>query len=143
MKCTIRSSSWLLVGMMFICAAGHIAWASPSGLNNIPTTDVVPPKVAVVQTWLNMANNAQTQQFVGFKTGVLKGLEVGFDWKANDETHGHAELQAKYAFDIMGDWWKGVGGLANLHQHLTRDVVLTSYKIAWVRFSNGNGDHEK
>ncbi len=114
MKCVTRSGSWLLIGIMCICATSHFAWASPSGLNNIPTTDVVPEKVAVVQTWLNMVDDAQTQQFIGFKTGVLKGLEVGVDWKANGEAHGHAELQAKYAFDIKGDWWKGVVGVANL-----------------------------
>ncbi len=114
MERRMRGCLWLLTGTMCLCAAVHSAWASPSGLNNIPTTDVVPEKTVVVQTWLNMAENAQTQQFVGFKAGVLKGLEAGIDWKANGETHGHAELQAKYAFDIMGDWWKGVGGVANL-----------------------------
>ncbi len=105
---------WLLIGMMFLCTAGNSAWASPSGLNNIPTTDVVPVKTLVLQTWLNMAEKAKTQQFVGFKTGVIEGLEVGIDWKANGQTHGHAELQAKYAFDIIGDWGKGVVGIANV-----------------------------
>ncbi len=114
MERRIRSYLWLLIGMMCLSAAGHSVWASPSGLNNIPTTDVVPEKTVVLQTWLNMTNNVQTQQFVAFKAGVFKGLEAGIDWKANGETHGHAELQLKYAFDITGDWLKGVIGVANL-----------------------------
>jgi len=112
---------------MCICAIGHSASASPSGLNNIPTTDVVPEKTVVLQTWLNMAENAQTQQFVAFKTGLLKGLEFGGDWKAIDKTHGHAELQAKYAFDIMGDWWKGVVGIANLTENRQHNKYLFPY----------------
>ncbi len=108
---------WLLIVTMCLCAVGNSAWASPTGLNNIPTTDFVPVKTVVFQTWLNMAENAKTQQFVGFKTGVVEGLEVGIDWKAIGETHGHAELQAKYTFDIMGDWWKGVVGFANLTEN--------------------------
>lgn len=110
----IRIYSYLLMGASCIFFTGHSVRASSSGLNNIPTTDVVPEKTVVVQTWLNMANNAPTQQFVAFKTGAFRNLELGVDWKAIDEAHGHAELQAKYAFDLAGDWWKGVVGVANL-----------------------------
>ena len=92
----------------------HLAWGSPTGLNNIPTTDIVSKDVLVLQSWLNMAANEHTQQFIGFKYGALKDVEVGVDWKANDRTHGHAMFQAKYAFDIRGDAWRGVIGVAGL-----------------------------
>ncbi len=110
----IRKSSCLLVVVMTVLAACHVAWASPSGLNNIPTTDVVPEKVVVLQTWLNMTEEVDPQQYVGFKTSFLKGLEFGVDWKAIDEVHGHATLQAKYAFNIVPDFLKGVVGVANV-----------------------------
>ncbi len=127
MKRSMYSCIWLLIGTMCLCVAGHSALASPSGLNNIPTTDVVPEKVLVIQTWLNMKNDVQTQQYVGFKTGVIKGLEVGADWKAIGATHGHAELQAKYAFDITGDWWKGVVGVANLTDNRQHNGYIFPY----------------
>ena len=113
MRTICPSYRWFIVGTCLLLASSSVL-ASPSGLNNIPTTDVVPEKILVLQTWLNMANDMQTQQFIGFKAGVFKGFEFGVDWKAIDRTHGHAELQAKYAFDIVGDWWKGVVGVANL-----------------------------
>ncbi len=118
---------WLLIGMMCLCAAGNSAWASPSGLNNIPTTDVVPVKTVVLQTWLNMAQNAKTQQFVAFKAGVVKGVEVGIDWKAIGQSHGHAELQVKYAFDIIGDWGKGVVGIANVTDNRQHNGEIFPY----------------
>lgn len=96
---------------------GGLARGSPTGLNNIPTTDVVPEEVLVLQSWLNMTANEQTQQFVGFKYGAFKDVEIGVDWKANDRTHGHAMFQAKYAFDIRGDAWRGVIGVADLSAH--------------------------
>jgi hypothetical protein len=88
--------------------------ATPTGLNNIPTTDVVPENVLVFQTWGNFAGGERPGQFVGFKYGPFKNLEVGIDWKANDQPHRHAEFQAKYAFDIDQDVWRGVIGVANL-----------------------------
>ncbi len=127
MERSICSRFGLLIGTMCLFAVGHSAWASPSGLNNIPTTDVVPVKTAVIQTWLNMENNAQSQQFVGFKIGVLPGLEAGIDWKANDETHGHAAFQAKYAFDLKDDWWKGVVGIANVTENRQHDGEVFPY----------------
>jgi hypothetical protein len=106
--CRVVSASFCLL------FSGHLLWGSPTGLNNIPTTDVVPERTLVVQTWLNLAENKHPQQFIGFKYGVLSGLEFGVDWKANDSTHGHAELQAKYGFDIVKDLWRGVVGIANV-----------------------------
>lgn len=97
--------------------AGGSAWGSSTGLNNIPTTDIVPRNVLVLQSWLNIVANEQTQQFVGFKYGALKDIEVGVDWKANDRTHAHAIYQAKWAFDIQSDVWRGVLGFADLSDH--------------------------
>jgi len=103
-----------LFGVFCVLLVGLSAWGSPTGLNNIPTTDTVPREVLVLQDWLNITANEQTQQFVGFKYGAFKDVEIGVDWKASDRAHGHATLQAKYAFAIRGDAWRGVIGVADL-----------------------------
>ncbi len=110
----IRFCCFMLAGAICLFVLSPSAWGSPSGLNNIPTTDVVPPKTVVLQTWWNLGYNREPEQFVAFKAGGFEGLEFGVDWRAAGETHRHAELQVKYAFDITGDWWKGVVGVANL-----------------------------
>ncbi len=125
-----------------LLVSGSLLRASPSGLNNIPTTDVVPKDALVLQTWLNLANSTRPQQYIGFKTSLLEGLEFGIDWKANGKTHGHAELQVKYAFNIVSDVWKGVVGVANVsgsrqHNGYFFPYVATSVDLKFARFHLG------
>jgi hypothetical protein len=105
---------YLLFAAFCILLVGRSAQATSTGLNNIPTTDTVPENVLVFQTWGNFAGGERPQQFVGFKYGLFKDLEIGVDWKANDRPHGHAMFQAKYAFDIEPDLLRGVVGVAEL-----------------------------
>ncbi len=114
MRYRIRRVSYRLLVVFCVVLIGRSTFGSPTGLNNIPTTDVVPEDVLVFQTWLNAGYNRHPQNFVGFKYGPFKDVEIGVDWKANDVTHAHATLQAKYAFDIDGDVWRGVIGFADL-----------------------------
>ena len=142
MPCPNRTLRYVLMGAVCLCVVGSPVWGSPSGLNNIPTTDVVPPRTLVLQTWRNLGYNRHPQQFVAFKAGGFKGLEFGVDWKAIDDTHGHAELQVKYAFDIAGDWFKGVVGVANLsdnrqHNGYFFPYVATSVDVKLVRLHFG------
>lgn len=127
MTCRTRRYRCLLVWVICLFTFAPVAWGSPTGLNNISTTDVVPPKTLVLQTWLNLAHDIHTQQFVGFKAGVFEGLEFGVDWKAIDETHGHATYQAKYAFDIKKDLWRGVIGVANLSDNRQHNGEVYPY----------------
>ncbi len=114
MICRIRHIYYLLLVVFCILLVGRSAWGSPTGLNNIPTTDIVPERTFVWQGWLNAAGGEHPQQFVGFKYGLFKDVEFGVDWKANDVTHAHATYQVKYAFDIKDDIWRGVIGVADL-----------------------------
>ncbi len=114
MRRKIHHVNYVLVVVSCIVLIGHTAFGSSTGLNNIPTTDVVPEDILVLQTWLNAGYNRHTQNFVGFKYSPFKDVEIGADWKANDVAHGHAILQAKYAFDLDGDIWRGVIGFADL-----------------------------
>ncbi len=140
----IRSmrSIWCLLFVLLL--SGQLAWGSPSGLNNIPTTDVVPENILVFQTYFNFANDMQTEEYFAFKYGVpgLEGLEIGIDWKGIGASHGHAALQAKYAFDIDEDFWKGVVGIANVSDHRPHNgevfpYVATSVDLDLVRLHAG------
>jgi hypothetical protein len=115
----------LLVVLCLVFASGR-AWATPTGLNNIPTTDVVPKDILVLQTWAVLADDA----------------EVGLDWKANHDPHGHVAFQAKYAFGLGDDAWKGVIGIANVsgetqHQGHVFPYAATSYDLEAFRLHLG------
>ncbi len=127
MKCRIHSVSYGLLVVICILLVGHSAFGSSSGLNNIPTTDIVPEEVLVFQTWANAGYNRYTQNFVGFKYGLFKDIEIGLDWKANDATHCHAMFQGKYAFDIDGDALRGVVGIADLSDHKKHNGEVFPY----------------
>ncbi|MHC4364649.1 MAG: hypothetical protein ACYSTJ_04190 [Planctomycetota bacterium] len=114
MICRIGRVYQILFAAFFVVLVARSAQATSTGLNNIPTTDVVPENVLVFQTWGNFAGGEHPEQFVGFKYGLFKDMEFGVDWKANDQPHGHAMLQAKYAFDIEPDLLRGVVGFAEL-----------------------------
>jgi len=55
------------------------AWASPSGLNNIPTADVAPFGKLVLQQYTNIGGGEPPAFYVGAKWGALPRLEVGID----------------------------------------------------------------
>ncbi|MDK1031853.1 MAG: hypothetical protein QGD94_07600 [Planctomycetia bacterium] len=114
MTCTHRRILQWVFGTFCLLLTAPLVWGSPTGLNNIPTTDIVSEKTLVLQTWSNLAPTKYPQQYVGMKFSPLKNLEIGFDWKASDKTHGHPTLQAKYAFDIKKDLLTGVLGVANV-----------------------------
>jgi hypothetical protein len=56
-------------------------FASASGLNNIPTADVVGERKIVFQQWTNFGKNQRPVQFIGVKGGPLKNVELGLDGK--------------------------------------------------------------
>ncbi len=119
----------LVLGALCLLFTGPMAWASPTGLNNIPTTDVTPKRTVVVQTWLDLVENHQPQQFVGFKTGVIDGLEFGIDWKAYGAEHGHATLQTKYSFDIKKDLLAVAVGIANVSDNRHHNGEVFPYVV--------------
>ncbi len=120
----------LVIAALCLLFTAPMAWASPSGLNNIPTTDVTPPRAFVIQTWFNLIESDQTQQFVGFKTGVIKGLEFGIDYKAYGGEHGHATLQTKYSYEIMKDWLTVAAGIANVSTNRHHQGEVFPYAVA-------------
>jgi len=80
----------LLLGLLY---AGP-AFATATGLNNIPTADVVPEKVLVLQYYGNFASGAGPDHFLGFKyeksiTGccqcTIAAIQDALDIRNDDE----------------------------------------------------------
>ena len=97
---------------LFISVA---SWATPTGLNNIPTADVVPKNVLVLQFISNFANNSTPAYTTGFKYGPAKNIEIGLDGnifsqKGKTET---LVAQGKLRFELS-DSLAIAGGIANL-----------------------------
>ncbi len=80
----------------------QMSWATPSGLNNIPTADVVPEKVLVLQGIVDVGENKRPDWTVGFKYGLIKNLEVGLDGRIfpEDDLEETLKGQIKYRFEF-------------------------------------------
>ena len=86
-------------------------WATSTGLNNIPTADVVPENVLVFQYFSELGNDNVPDHFAGFKYGLMKNIEVGLDgWifpeKAEEE---NLVAQGKVRFEPSDKLALGLG----------------------------------
>ncbi|MDB6118053.1 MAG: hypothetical protein JWO08_1834 [Verrucomicrobiaceae bacterium] len=92
------------------------AFATPSGLNNIPTADTPPQGTVVIQGWTNFGNDYDADFNMGFKTGFDvfgQKLEFGADSHLFPDKGGPVVVQFKYVQNL----WKGgqlALGIANL-----------------------------
>ena len=84
-----------------ILAAGPI-WGSPTGLNNIPTADVVPKGLLVFQYYSFIAANGRADHFGAFKYGLSSNIEVGLDGRGASDSGADEFLvaQAKLRLDL-------------------------------------------
>ncbi len=71
---------WLSALLCLLLAAP--ALSSPTGLNNIPTSDVVPEGVLVLQQFTNSGSSQATVFAGGLKYGLRRDLEIGLDIRA-------------------------------------------------------------
>jgi hypothetical protein len=89
----------LVAGAVLLLASS--ALATPSGLNNIPTAEVVDKDVLVLQGFSEFASDRSPGWFAGFKVGPLQNLEVGLDDViAGPGSAGGPTFQAKYRFAL-------------------------------------------
>jgi hypothetical protein len=91
------------------------AWATSSGLNNIPTADVVPEKVLVFQFIADVANNNTPGYTTGFKYGPAKNIEIGLDGNVFPQKGKRENLvaQGKIRFEL-NESLAFAAGIANL-----------------------------
>lgn len=91
---------------------GLAVWASPTGLNNIPTADIVPRDLLVLQAWV--ACDGDASWFTGLKFSPAERWEAGADdTVAGEGSAGAATLQAKYRI-LVGEKAACALGVANL-----------------------------
>ncbi len=106
-----RILSFLLLTLL----VSKYSWATPTGLNNIPTADVVPEEILVLQAFAEIGKDNRPDYFTGFKYGPVKNLEIGLDGKIFPEAalEEYVKAQAKYRFEF----WDSTSltlGIANL-----------------------------
>jgi hypothetical protein len=96
-----RTPLSLALAASTLAAAAVAAFATPSGLNNIPTADVVPEGVLVVQGFAEFGRDRGPTWFAGIKYGPAQGWEVGLDdTAAGAGSPGGPTLQAKCRWEL-------------------------------------------
>lgn len=133
----------IAVAIIVLLLSDQLLWASPTGLNNIPTTDVESDKTLVLQSWLVTGEDANPLYFTGAKYGILDKIEIGVDSKVGSGDAGPVTLQSKlkvFDFDF------GLGGLigaegitfGNIDENLVPYAVL-SQDLKFLRLHEGYG----
>jgi len=77
-------------------------WGSSTGLNNIPTADVVPKELLVFQYYSSVADNGRADHFGAFKYGLTNNIEIGLDGRGASDTNADEFLvaQTKFRFEL-------------------------------------------
>ncbi|MFH1854713.1 MAG: hypothetical protein ABH815_05315 [Candidatus Omnitrophota bacterium] len=115
MKKNRRWKKRILSFASFLLLSAQYSWATPTGLNNISTADVVPEEVLVLQAFVEIGKDNKPDYFTGFKFGLLKNLEIGLDGRVFPEPILEETLkaQAKYRFELSDSIALSLG-IANL-----------------------------
>ena len=114
-----------IVFIIFLLPISQICWASPTGLNNIPTTDVVGDKTLVLQGWLTAGEEMSPLYVTGFKYGIIDKLEIGLDSKVGSGDAGPIALQGKFKiieFDFRFAALAGIEGIT-LDEDIGENIV--------------------
>ena len=105
-----------LTSLTLLLGSASLAFATPSGLNNIPTADTPAQGDVVIQAWSNFGEDRDTDFNMGFKTGFDvwgQKFELGADSALFPNDSGPVVLQFKYVQNL----WEGgklAVGIANL-----------------------------
>ena len=79
----------LVAAVLFVLWSSSLR-ATPTGLNNIPTADVVDPQVLVLQQISNFGPKQQAVFTAGFKYGLVPRVEIGYDGRFASANSGEA-----------------------------------------------------
>ena len=109
----MRKFSYCILLLSFFIT--KTVWATSTGLNNIPTADVVPQKTLVLQFISDVGNNNKPDYFTGFKYGLMKNVEIGIDGRIFPEKSLNETFvaQGKIRFELT-DSLAVAGGITNL-----------------------------
>lgn len=158
MKQSIRSQSGRnTVVALAACLVPLAAQASPSGLNNIPTTDTAPNLVPVIQAFSTWGDDVDWTHWAGMKIGFgpwENGAAWGSRFEAGVDAHyapgeaGPTVFQVKYSIEPWEQKGPAIGiGSANLGlSSEDRDragqpfsYAMLSYDFTWFRLHGGYG----
>ena len=101
--------------LLTMAQAAGPALASPSGLNNIPTADIVPEGILVWQAWGTFAEGADDSYVAGLKFGPAQDVELGMDYRLGSGDSGPLSFQGKYRFLANQSGLSATLGLANIN----------------------------
>jgi hypothetical protein len=109
-----RGIGLVLAVLAAALVAPRPAHATPSGLNNIPSADVVPKDILVVQSWTEVGPDGDTSWAAGLKVGPAENWELGLDGGlAGPGSGGGPTFQAKYRIPLQNGA-RAALGLANV-----------------------------
>ncbi len=118
----------LLLGALVLSSAA--ALATPTGLNNIPTADVVPAQVLVWQSFAEFGEDRDPGWFAGFKYGPAENWEVGLDdTVAGGGSAGGPTRQVKCRRPLGEAWALGLG-VANISDDRERHGEVFPYLVS-------------
>jgi hypothetical protein len=125
----LRESNCALALLCAVMVAPTLGFATPTGLNNIPTADVVPTDVLVWQAFAQFGEDRDPGWFAGFKYGPAENWEVGLDdTAAGPGSAGGPTLQAKYRVPV-GENRAVALGAANVSTDRSRHGDVFPYLV--------------
>ncbi|NIR00891.1 MAG: hypothetical protein GTN78_11930, partial [Gemmatimonadales bacterium] len=137
MRCVVFG---ILVALS-VCSASGMAWATATGLNNIPTADVVPAGVLVLQQITNFGSDQETLVHLGLKAGPAENWEIGFDKRIHASGSGSGVagagglpagpwvFQAKYRYAAPDGNTAAALGVANVGEDSDRSGDAFPYFV--------------
>jgi hypothetical protein len=145
--------------MKYVAAASALIltttaiYATPSGLNNIPTADTTPQGTFVLQNQTTLSNNRDTDSLHGFKTGIDAGpvkLELGAASRITPGKGGPVTAHGKVAFGLgegMPSIALGVvnGTASNEYRRRVGDeffYAVISHDLGFLRVHGGCGSQD-
>ncbi len=136
----MRSSLPLLLALTSVGSMWYAegALATPTGLNNIPTADLVAAGELVLQGFSEFGRGREPSWFAGLKCGPAAGWEVGIDdTSAGPASAGGPVLQAKYRLALAG---AALGlGAANISGDSDRNGDVYPYAVLSAGLGRING----
>lgn len=79
-------------------------WGRPSGLDNIPTADILPTGAYLLQVWSFLGEDRTTQYAAGLRYGISPQAEATVDnWRLAPSPSGDTLFAAKYRLSKPGD----------------------------------------
>lgn len=135
----LRAGRCALALMGAVMLAAGSALATPSGLNNIPTADVVPAGVLVWQSFAELGEDRAPAWFAGVKYGPAENWEVGLDDAvAGGGSAGGPTLQVKCR-RALGDRGAFAVGAANISDDRARHGEVFPYFVSSASLGTARG----